>query len=165
MKKGKVKRYADEGLVEDDDINRAVKAAQKPDVEKLKEGIAAGTPAAEEEGNRPGRNLALEKSASPKPRPRAAKPPPRASQSFPVDANMESASSVMSRGRASTDGSGSSPLEKYKQDKEARATRDKRKMDLAIERVKAGVGYKSGGSASSRADGCAVRGKTRGKMY
>jgi len=26
------------------------------------------------------------------------------------------------------------------------------------------VGYKSGGSASKRADGCAERGKTRGKM-
>ena len=92
-------------------------------------------------------------------------PTPKASQDFPVSANMESGSAAMKRGRASTDGSGSSPLEKYTRDKETRATRDKRKMDLAVERVKAGVGYKSGGSASSRADGCAIRGKTRGKMY
>jgi hypothetical protein len=27
------------------------------------------------------------------------------------------------------------------------------------------IGFKNGGSASSRADGCAIKGKTRGKMY
>jgi len=118
------------------------------------------------------KNLALEKARAAKPRaakPRAAKASPvktgSGASGFPTSVGMERGSDVMSRGRASTDGSGSSPLEKYKQDKEAKATRDKRKMDLAVERVKAGVGYKKGGSASSRGDGIAQRGKTRGKMY
>lgn len=35
----------------------------------------------------------------------------------------------------------------------------------AEDRMKDMRGYKSGGSASSRADGCAMRGKTRGKVY
>jgi hypothetical protein len=111
-----------------------------------------------------------------------------ASQSFPNDANMESAASVMSRGRASTEGSGSSPLEKYTDDKAATAARNKRSMDLAIERAKAGIPERrsntdiakerlgpgkefrkmaKGGSVSSaskRADGCAQRGKTKGRM-
>ena len=86
------------------------------------------------------------------------------SQNIKFPKNMESGSDVMKRGRASTDGSGSSPLEKYTRDKETRATRDKRKMDFAVDRVKAGVGFKSGGSASSRADGIAQRGKTRGRV-
>lgn len=96
---------------------------------------------------------------------------PSASQSFPVDANMESASSVMSRGRAGMEGSGASPLEKYTDNKAATATRNKRSMDLAIERYKAGVPeYKKmakGGSVSSaskRADGIAQRGKTKGRI-
>jgi len=96
---------------------------------------------------------------------------PSASQSFPVDANMESASSVMSRGRAGMEGSGTSPLEKYTDNKAATAARNKRSMDLAIERYKAGVPeYKKmakGGSVSSaskRADGIAQRGKTKGRI-
>ncbi len=138
-------------------------------IEEMKEGIAAGAPA-EDDGMRPGRNLALEadetpKAAAPKAKARPKAAAPKASQEFPTSVGMESGSAAMKRGRASTDGSGSSPLDKYMRDKETRTTRDKRKMDLAVERVKAGVGYKSGGSASSRADGCAIRGKTRGKMY
>jgi hypothetical protein len=113
---------------------------------------------------------------------------PSASQAFPVDANMESASSVMRRGRAGVDGSGSSPLEKYTDDKAITATRNKRSMDLAVERAKAGIPERrsvvdmaterlgsgkefrkmaKGGavkSASSRADGCAIRGKTKGRI-
>jgi hypothetical protein len=182
--KRKVKRYNKEGLVEDDDINRAVAAAQKPDVEKLKEGIVSNyTPTTDiEEGSRPGKNLAFLPDVTPRPKPKPKPKPRTASQTFPVDANMERGSDVLKRGQASTDGSGVSPLDKYKRDKEATATREKRKMDAAIERAKAGVperrsgvdiaaerlGMKKGGSvgsASKRADGCAQRGKTRGKMY
>lgn len=42
------------------------------------------------------------------------------------------------------------------------------KKDQKVEREYKDSGYKKGGkvsSASSRADGCAMRGKTRGKMY
>ena len=39
---------------------------------------------------------------------------------------------------------------------------DKRSVN---ERLKSAFGMKSGGSASSRADGCCTKGKTRGKMY
>lgn len=181
--KRKIKKYADEGFVTDDDeINRAVRVGQKPDVEEMKRGIASGTPTDLPSA----RELQSSKAAEvkmPRAKPRAKaedegqaerrmaaigdkyKENKASSQSFPTSVGMESGSAAMKRGRASTDGSGSSPLDKYMRDKETRATRDKRKMDLAVERVKAGVGYKSGGSASSRADGCAIRGKTRGKMY
>ena len=42
------------------------------------------------------------------------------------------------------------------------STTDKRSVN---ERLKSAFGMKSGGSASSRADGIATKGKTRGKMY
>lgn len=42
---------------------------------------------------------------------------------------------------------------------------DPYKGKTAEDRMKAMRGYAAGGSASSRADGCAQRGKTRGKMY
>ena len=45
--------------------------------------------------------------------------------------------------------------------------RDKRMIEGARkvkEKIKSVMPFKKGGSASSRADGCAVRGKTKGKM-
>ncbi len=45
---------------------------------------------------------------------------------------------------------------------------NKRESEGAAKEVKRNMstfGFKSGGSASSRADGCAIRGKTRGKVY
>jgi hypothetical protein len=42
------------------------------------------------------------------------------------------------------------------------STTDRRSVN---ERLKSAFGMKSGGSASSRADGIATKGKTRGKMY
>ncbi len=137
--------------------------------EEGKDKIFAGSPA-EDDGMRPGRNLALEPDVTPRPRPRpkTPRPRPRGTQEFPISVNaMESGANVMKRGQATRDGSDSSPLDKYNRDKETKATRDKRKMDLAVERVKAGVGYKKGGSvgsASKRADGCAQRGKTKGRV-
>jgi hypothetical protein len=41
---------------------------------------------------------------------------------------------------------------------------DAKSPDTVQAKVNKVVGYKKGGSASARADGCAVRGKTRGKM-
>jgi hypothetical protein len=56
----------------------------------------------------------------------------------------------------------------------AKAARDEQKAAKALresvsERAREGeaynqAGYKNGGSASSRADGCAMRGKTKGRM-
>lgn len=160
----KIKRYdgVEESYVQDD-LEKEITASKAglSDNERAKMGIAAGAPRGEESQSFP-----LSKSVSkPKPKPKA--PKPRASQTFPVYANMESGVDVMRRGQASTDGSGVSPLTKYNRDKEADATRKRRKMELAMERVKAGVGYKKGGSVSSaskRADGCAQKGKTKGRM-
>lgn len=45
--------------------------------------------------------------------------------------------------------------------------RDKRMMEGARkikEKVKSVLPFKKGGSASARADGCAIRGKTKGRM-
>ena len=41
---------------------------------------------------------------------------------------------------------------------------DTKSPDTVQAKVNKVVGYKKGGSASSRADGCAQRGKTKGKM-
>ena len=41
------------------------------------------------------------------------------------------------------------------------STTDKRSVN---ERIRSAMGMKNGGSASSRADGCCIKGKTRGKM-
>lgn len=46
--------------------------------------------------------------------------------------------------------------------------RDKRMVEGARkvkEKIKSVLPFKKGGSASSRADGCCVKGKTKGKMY
>ena len=100
--KRKTKRYADGGL----------------DVEGMKQGIAAGTPA-EDDGMRPGRNMAFEPDTAPTPRPKPKTKVGSGASGFPL----------------------------------------KKKEKAPYE------GFKKGGSASSRADGCAQRGKTRGKMY
>ena len=185
MKKGKVKRYADEGLVEDDDINRAVRAAQKPDVEELKRGIAAGTPAAEEEGNRPGINLALQKD---KPKKQQAAPSrmERGStamkRGLATEPELPSGKATLEAGRATKDGSGlRSPMDTElarqkarekitahrTQAESERSARKKAQDETLAYRPKLSE-YKKGGktsSASSRGDGIAQRGKTRGKMY
>lgn len=164
----KTKRYAGEdgSLVEDDEINLAVKAAKKPDVEAMKSGIASGAAAKEDEYAPKTRTFS--KTGPEKPKPAA---PKKASQSFglnPREKDLQPASEVMKRGRAGESDSGANPsLDRLKGDREAETARKKRKMDFAMERVKAGIGYKSGGSvgsASKRADGCAQRGKTKGRM-
>jgi hypothetical protein len=41
----------------------------------------------------------------------------------------------------------------------------KTKEELQVKKAKGGkIGYKAGGSVSKRADGCATRGKTRGRV-
>ena len=50
---------------------------------------------------------------------------------------------------------------------ETRAKMEAAKTDVKDEKDRQkikGMGYAKGGSASSRADGCCVKGKTRGKM-
>ena len=41
---------------------------------------------------------------------------------------------------------------------------DAKNPDTAQAKVNKVVGYRAGGTASSRADGCAIKGKTRGKL-
>jgi hypothetical protein len=56
------------------------------------------------------------------------------------------------------------------QDKAAQMNADERRKAKSEERkpvvegLKKAVGMKAGGTASSRADGCAIRGKTKGKI-
>jgi hypothetical protein len=47
---------------------------------------------------------------------------------------------------------------------EANDEKFKQKIKSGVEKVKGVMGFSKGGSASSRADGCAVRGKTKGRM-
>ena len=121
--KRKTKRYADGGL----------------DVEGMKQGIAAGTPA-EDDGMRPGRNMAFEPDTAPTPRPKPKTKVGSGASGFPLKEKEKAEKPV----RVSSGASGF-PL--------------KKKEKAPYE------GFKKGGSASSRADGCAQRGKTRGKMY
>ena len=211
MKKRNIKRYAgeDESLVEDDDINRAVRAAQKPDVEELKRGIAAGVPAAEEEGNHPGINLALEDAAKPKSKRKTQEKPSRMERGstamkrgLATEPELPSGKATLEAGRATKDGSGlRSPIDTelarqkarekiaaHRTQAESERSARKKAQDEGAgvrERVTspsyskfgrsptmyeaepgmAEYGLKKGGSASSRGDGIAKRGKTRGKMY
>jgi hypothetical protein len=181
--KRKTKRYADEGLVEDD-ISRAIKVGQKPDVEAMKQGIAAGAPAEPDEITG-AKNLAFEpdRVAKPKPRPR---PAPTASSA--ESSNMQNASDTMKKGLAGerpTQRMTNAPLDKLKADRKIAAFNAERKA-AAEERKKTARSttsaipydsvnpnqykmfekdsYAKGGkvkSASARADGCAIRGKTR----
>ena len=97
---------------------------------------------------------------------------------------MESASSVMKRGQAGSSDSGRNPsLDRLMADREATASREARRKSAMVDKAKAGVPErrsnvdvaaerlgsgkefrkmaKGGKTASARADGCAVRGKTR----
>ena len=190
--KRKTKRYADEGLVEDD-ISRAVKVGQKPDVESMKQGIAAGAPA-EDDGMRAGKNLAFEPDTAPKAKPRAAAPKVKTGSGAsgfglnPREKDLQSASEVMKGGQAGerpTQRMTNAPLDKLKADRKIAAFNAERKA-AAEERKKTARSttsaipydsvnpnqykmfekdsYAKGGkvkSASARADGCAIRGKTR----
>jgi hypothetical protein len=155
----KTKRYSGEDGISDVEDMKAKANKGK--------GIFSGAAAAEDEYAPKTRSFSTVRPE--RPRPKVAKPAPKGSQSFPISVStMESGADVMRRGQAGESDSGTNPsLERMKSGREADAARKKRKMDFAMERVKAGVGYKSGGSvgsASKRADGCAQRGKTKGRM-
>lgn len=175
--KRKVKRYDAGGY------GRFVEDSPKS-IEDMKSNIAAGSPAVEEDtGMRAGRNLALEEDTVPKAKSRAAAPKVKtgsgASGFGLKDKEMESASSVMKRGQAGASDSGRNPsLDRLMADREANASREARRKSAMVDRAKAGIperrsnvdvakerlGMKKGGmakSASARADGCAIRGKTR----
>jgi hypothetical protein len=47
---------------------------------------------------------------------------------------------------------------------EAKDEKFKQKVKSGVEKVKGVMGFSKGGSASSRADGCAIKGKTKGRM-
>jgi hypothetical protein len=158
MKK-KTKRYSGEdGISDVEDMKTKANEGK---------GIFSGAAAAEDEYAPKKRSFTTVSPA--RPRPRVAKPKASQDSAFPISVStMESGADVMRRGRAGESDSGSNPsLERMKSGREADAARKKRKMDFAMERVKAGVGYKSGGSvgsASKRADGIAQKGKTKGRM-
>jgi hypothetical protein len=156
----KTKRYSGEDGISDVEDMKANANEGK--------GIFSGKAAADDSDTYAPKTRSFSKTG-PAPRPKVKKPTPRGSQSFPISVNtMESGADVMRRGQAGESDSGTNPsLERLKGNREADAARKKRKMDFAMERVKAGVGYKKGGSvgsASKRADGIAQKGKTKGRM-
>ena len=157
----KTKRYSGEDGISDVEDMKANANEGK--------GIFSGAAAADESDTYAPKTRTFSTVKPDRPRPRVQKPAPRGSQSFPISVStMESGADVMRRGQAGESDSGTNPsLERLKGNREADAARKKRKMDFAMERVKAGVGYKKGGSvgsASKRADGIAQKGKTKGRM-
>ena len=172
--KRKVKRYDGGGY------GRFVEESPKS-VEDMKSGLAAGAPSSEPEVRSFSTTGPEEPSTAPAPRKRAAAPKVKtgsgASGFGLKDKEMESASSVMKRGQAGSSDSGRNPsLDRLMADREATASREARRKSAMVDKAKAGVperrsnvdvakerlGMKKGGkTASARADGCAVRGKTR----
>jgi hypothetical protein len=172
--KRKVKRYDGGGY------GRFVDDSPKS-VEDMKMGLAAGAPSNEPETRSFSTTGPEEPKTAPAPRKRAAAPKVKtgsgASGFGLKDKEMESASSVMKRGQAGSSDSGRNPsLDRLMADREATASREARRKSAMVDKAKAGVperrsnvdvakerlGMKKGGkTASARADGCAVRGKTR----
>lgn len=195
--KSKVKRYAgeDESLVEDD-ISEAIRVGQKPDVEKMKSGIAAGTPT----DRQTARDIQSFKAAEVRfpVKKKKPKPEPKASQSFPVRDFEEKTktttvketpkSSGMGAALAGAAGAvGAGLLAARRGMKEgSRQERTEPNMgmrkspvqsmsaDMPVDSDPTRMGYykkggktkkmASGGSASSRGDGIAQRGKTKGRI-
>jgi len=54
--------------------------------------------------------------------------------------------------------------EQNKKASERMKAEDAKNPDTVQAKVNKVVGYKKGGTASARADGCAIRGKTKGRM-
>jgi hypothetical protein len=160
-------------------------ASTGPDVEDLKKGMFAGAPSSEPEVR------SFSTTGPEEPKPRAAKPKVKTGSGAsgfglnPREKDLQSASEVMKGGRAGerpTQRMTNAPLDKLKADRKAAAFNAERKA-AAEERKKTARSttsavpydsvnpnqykmfekdsYKKGGSASSRADGCAIRGKTR----
>lgn len=53
---------------------------------------------------------------------------------------------------------------KKQREMETKDAKFKESVKQGVEKVRGVLGLKKGGSASARADGCAVRGKTKGRM-
>jgi hypothetical protein len=53
---------------------------------------------------------------------------------------------------------------KKQKEMETKDAKFKETIKTGVEKIRGVMGMKKGGSASSRADGCAVKGKTKGKM-
>jgi hypothetical protein len=171
--KRKVKKMAEGGY------GRFVDDSPKS-VEDMKIGLAAGAPSDEPEVRSFSTTGPEEPKPKPKPKLRAAAPKVSAEDSAKNYAKLEAeeknfqpASSVMKRGQAGPSASGKNvALESYKRDKkerefnEARKTAAEERRNTARSTVASSpvtsAGFKKGGkTASARADGCAVRGKTR----
>ena len=167
--KRKVKKFAGDGesIVKDF-------ASTGPDVEDLKKGLAAGAPSSEPEVRSFSTTGPEEPKPKPKPKPRP-RPAAKAESSSPVDDMdfQQNAAMVMRKGQAGPSDSGkNTALESYKRDKKEREFNAARKSAAEERRNTArstvasspvtGAGFKKGGkTASARADGCAIRGKTR----
>jgi hypothetical protein len=183
MKK-KVKKYAEAGSV--GGYGRFTEDRPKS-VEDMKSGLFAGAPSDEPEV----RSYSVtgpDTDTKPRAKPRAAAPKTKVGTGAsgfrlnPREKDLQSASSVMKSGQAGTSDSGkNAALDKLMSDREATASREARRRSAMVDKANAGVperrsnvdvakerlGMKKGGSvgnASSRADGIAQRGKTRGKM-
>lgn len=53
---------------------------------------------------------------------------------------------------------------KKQREMEAKDAKFKETIKSGVEKVRGVMGFKKGGTASSRADGCAIKGKTKGRM-
>ena len=148
----KVKRYNEEGYVTADDSNAGMKEAR----DAIDADIAK-TPSADYGDYIPTSSSETIKAAKPKPKAMA--------KTTPKTSNYSNEGRSTPAPAAKPDVSKMSVSERMKASREnARSgvgTTDTRSVS---QRLRAAFGMKSGGSASSRADGIASRGKTRGKM-
>ena len=179
--KRKTKRYDDGGLA--DDATGVDEAVAKQQGDYYGEGTQA-TPAREASAEEV---MAANKfAASPRPRPAAPRPVAQAAKEVKADvaaqqaANKAAASSGPRVGRASQATVDRAPRNQPTAEglKSMRSQDAEQRSDFANSRLmrglrsifstpktRGGSSYAGGGSASSRADGIAKRGKTRGKVY
>lgn len=85
--------------------------------------------------------------------------------------DMQSESSKLDQKNAAMDKAEAEGYKRYQAEEKRQADENaaprkaaSEAVGKAFDYVKKGLGMKNGGTASSRADGCAQRGKTRGRM-
>lgn len=156
MAKSKVKRYADEGAVYEDDTPEEVanRSSTSQDI------------ANEDKGDTMLKAM-RDEAAKPK---AVAKPKAKSFAQKAKDANFTSAetgggAALMTRKPTAKAGSGSTTLSSIGDRLRSAFSSGKKSSGNSVDFGGTGLGMAKGGSASSRADGIASRGKTRGKMY
>jgi len=159
----KVKRYNEEGYVTSDDSNSGMKEAyDEGALERANSSAESQAIANEAKGEGMLKSM-RDAATKPKPKPKATSSTTKSAPSKSVSSGaMDTAGFEKS---SAPDVTKMSLSERMKASREsARSGSGKTDTRSVSERLRSAFGMAKGGSASSRADGIATKGKTRGKM-